>query len=585
MGTASLHSARPQSRRLAVALLAGAFLGMLLTGCTATHYQKSADKEVYGIIQNVENHIFGHSNQFSINTPYSGRKPDSVLPDELIVSREITNRRTLTIEGALHLAATQSRRYQSEKDKLYLTALTLTGARHEFSPQFFGTITPNFERTRTGEQIGSVGSRFGFTQMLKSGGKFGVTLANDLLRYYTGDPRRSAITLISANLSQPLLRGFGKNNPTVEALTQAERDVVYAVRSYTFFQEQFAVEIVNDYFALLAQKDIIRNRYTNYLGRVQSTKRLEARAHDREQVSQVDQARQSELTAKNNYINSVANFFTALDQFKIKLGLPLGERLYLDDNALTQLEGAGLIPSAVNPDAAFRAAIDNQLLVLNAIDKFEDSQRKVRVAANQLKADINLVGEAELQYSEGQDSRGQNYAKFDPDNYRAAVGLQLDLPFDRLNQRNTYRRSLVNFETAIRDFTLALDELKDSINNGLRTLEQRRENYEIQKVALDLANRRVESTTLLLQAGRAEVRDLLDAQDSQINAENSLTAALVDYQTTRMQLMLDIGTLNTDQPEFWLKDHLAGYADLRARAVPAGGQNAPVRPPDYYFNN
>ena len=555
-------------------------LVVLLAGCTAAHYQKSADKEVYGIIQNVEKHIFGHTNQFSIDTEYSNRKVDSILPDELIVSREITNHRTLTIEGALQLAATQSRRYQSEKDKLYLTALTLTGARHEFSPQFFGTITPNFERTRTGEQIGSVGSRFGVTQTLKSGGQFGVTLANDLLRYYTGDPRRSAITLISANLSLPLLRGFGKNNPAVEALTQAERDVVYAVRTYTYFQEQFSVEIVNDYFALLAQKDIIRNRYTNYLGRVQSTQRLEARAKDREQVMQIDQARQSELTAKNNYINSVANFFTSLDQFKIKLGLPLGERLYLDDNALAQLESAGLIPSAVNPDAAFRAAIDNQVLVLNAIDKFEDSQRKVRVAANRLKADINLVGEAAIESTKPTD-----YANFDPDTYRAGVGLQLDLPFDRLNERNTYRRSLVSFETAIRDFTLALDELKDSINNGLRTLAQRRFNYEIQKVALDLANRRVESTTLLLQAGRAEVRDLLDAQDSQINAENSLTAALVDYQTTRMQLMLDIGTLNTDQPEFWLKDHLAGNADLRARPVPTGEQNEPVRPPDFYFNN
>ena len=46
-------------------------------------------------------------------------------------------------------------------------------------------------------------------------------MANDILRYYTGDPRRSLISILTVNLSQPLLRGFGRNNPLVENLTQA----------------------------------------------------------------------------------------------------------------------------------------------------------------------------------------------------------------------------------------------------------------------------------------------------------------------------------------------------------------------------
>jgi hypothetical protein len=53
-----------------------------------------------------------------------------------------------------------------------------------------------------------------------------------------------------------------------------------------------------------------------------------------------------------------------------------------------------------------------------------------------------------------------------------------------------------------------------------------------------------------------------------------------------MQLMLDIGLLNTDLPEFWLKDHLAGAADLRIPATPAdASQNESVRPPEFYFSN
>ena len=40
---------------------------------------------------------------------------------------------------------------------------------------------------------------------------------------------------------------------------------------------------------------------------------------------------------------------------------------------------------------------------------------------------------------------------------------------------------------------------------------------------------------------------------------SAVTAALVGYQQTRLQLMLDIGALDTDVPKFWLKDHLAAF--------------------------
>jgi outer membrane protein TolC len=390
------------------------------------------------------------------------------------------------------------------------------------------------------------------------------------------------VSILSVNLTQPLLRGFGRNNPAVENLTQAQRNMVYAVRNYSFFQDQFALEILTDHLNLLAQKDIMRNRYTNYLGRVQSTKRLEARAADRERLADVDQARQAELTAKDNYVNAVASYRNSLDQFKIKLGLPLGEKLALDDQELDELEQTGLVPAPMDPVAAYRVATEKQLEILNAIDKFEDSKRKVRVAANQLQADLKIVADADLSSQPPTD-----YSHFDPDKVRANVGLQLNLPIDRLPERNSYRASLVTFESELRAFTLTLDTLKDSIDRGQRTLEQRRQNYDIQKNALELANRRVDSTTLLLEAGRAEVRDLVDAQDAQISAQNAVTAALVDYQLTRLQLMLDIGALDTDVPKFWLKDHLLAFLPSRPAASdnppqPKSGEEA-VIPPEQYF--
>ena len=554
---------------------------LLFAGCSAKHYRKSADNQAYTIVQQVEKQVFGHTNSFSIDTPYSARDPKSILPAELVEDRLQTNQRTLTIEDALKLSVEQSRRYQAAKETLYLTALTLTGQRHEFSPQFLGTLAGNVARGSDGEVSADGSGAVGVTQLLKSGGRLGVTLANDVLRYYTGDPRASIFSSLSVNLAQPLLRGFGRNNPQVEALTQAERNVVYAVRNFGFFQNEFALEIVNDYFALLAQQQNIQNRYTNYLGRLQSTKRLEARAHDREQLADVDQVRQAELTAKNNYVNSVALYRNALDQFKIKLGLPVGEKLTLDPNHLREIETNGLVTASLEPETAYRYAVSNQVNILTAIDRFEDSKRKIRVAADRLRAELNLIGNASLPTDDSED-----YTKFDPDKFRAGVGLQLNLPFDRLSERNTYRATLVSFESELRSLTLTLDNLKDGIQSGLRTLDQRRQNYEIQKNALELANRRVRSTTLLLEAGRAEVRDLVDSQDAQISTQTAVTAAQVDYQQTRLELLLQIGALDSSVDKFWLRDQLAALDALSNNASKqAAAGEQPVLPPDAYLAN
>src|ERR1017187_5635698 len=139
-------------------VLAGA---LLLFGCSQAHYRRSADKEVYGIIGQYESEIFGQTNAFTIDTHYSARKPEAILPAELIESRLQTGHRMLTNTQSLNLAVRSSRRYQSAKETLYLTALSLTGSRYAFSPQFFANSTATATRESDGDQFGSVNSQAG----------------------------------------------------------------------------------------------------------------------------------------------------------------------------------------------------------------------------------------------------------------------------------------------------------------------------------------------------------------------------------------------------------------------------------------
>jgi outer membrane protein TolC len=159
----------------------------------------------------------------------------------------------------------------------------------------------------------------------------------------------------------------------------------------------------------------------------------------------------------------------------------------------------------------------------------------------------------------------------------------LKLPLDRLKERNEYRTTLVKFEQQLRALALALDNVRDEIRQDLRTLELTRKEYDIQKNAVDLANSRVEGTTLLLQAGRVQMRDLLEAQSALVTAKNALTAAMVEYHAARWGLLRDLGVIRTDMDRFWLaKQTIPVQAGAAGAVVPQPDAERLI-PPDELF--
>ncbi|HQL65096.1 MAG TPA: TolC family protein, partial [bacterium] len=76
----------------------------------------------------------------------------------------------------------------------------------------------------------------------------------------------------------------------------------------------------------------------------------------------------------------------------------------------------------------------------------------------------------------------------------------------------------------------------------------------VQKNSLELATKRVESTDLMLQAGRATTRDLLEAQESFLDAKNSLSSAIVNYLISYLELLRDTEQLQLDDTGVWKGD-------------------------------
>ena len=552
----------------------------LITGCSRERYRAQADKDVYGILGHKQQLLFGRTNAFSIDTPYSPRDPKDIRWEELLGDRNGgMGRKVLTLDDALRIAVEHNRQYQFRKEALYLSALTLTGDRHDFSKRPFASLNTHVARETDKDGRIEGGGGLGFTQLLESGGTISATLANDMLRYFTGDPRRSVTTVMSLNFTQPLLRGAGAD-VVAETLRQAEREVIYDLRTFALFQQTFATDVVTTYYRLLQRKDTVRNAYNNYIKLQKTRELLEAQLlGERRSKFEVDQAHQEELKGKSAYISSVEAYQTALDQFKITLGFPLGVELALDDAVLEDLKRAGLPLVETSEAASFAAAVDNKLDILNEIDRFEDSKRKIVVAADRLKANLTFVSGVSL----ANDS--VNYSKFDVSKYSANAGLQLDLPFDRLLQRNAYRATLIAFERSLRSLALTLDTARDSVRQGLRNLEQLQQTYAIQTNALQLADSRVAVSDLLLQAGRAQIRDKLEAQSAQVLAQNAVTQVLVDYLVARLKFLVDVGALRTEGERWWLQPQPLPAAAAPQPRRQQRGSDAIVEPPEKVFGN
>jgi outer membrane protein TolC len=192
----------------------------------------------------------------------------------------------------------------------------------------------------------------------------------------------------------------------------------------------------------------------------------------------------------------------------------------------------------MDESVAVALAFENRLDLREADGRVYDAQRQVVVRADMLGADLTLLGGAQVGTEDG---------RFRVD--RAL--LTLDLPLERTRERNDYRNSLIDLEQAARNVQMLEDQIKLSIRNQLRALVQSRESLKIQARSVVVAQKQVKSSNLFLEAGLADMRDLREAQDALVAAENSLTSAVIDYRITELDLQRDMGLLKVDARGLW----------------------------------
>ncbi len=528
----------------------------MIGGCSTEHYKAEADREVYEIITGKWQDGFGSKSNYIIsdcNVPAS--------PNDIKIEAAISASGVLSLAQALAIATAQNRDYQRQKEDLYLTALDLTLARHQFARQWFGTVDASYVRDSADERIG-YGAETGFNQLLADGAQIGTSIAIDWARFLTGDPDMSLGSVLSASITQPLLRGRGRKIAQ-ENLTQAERNALYQIRSFNRYRKMFVVSIVDAYYRVLQRRDAVTNAENNYNSRVASRERLEMEAEaGRKPNYEVDQARQSELSARDSYLRALQTYEQRLDEFKILLSLPTRTEIELDQNELKALETIGVTKPDYDLNAAIETALAQRLDLANSADAVQDSERKVIVAADNLGVELNLIGSANVN-----SAPKTKFERLQFQNGTYSFALEADLPLDRKAERNAYREALIALEQRRREFQGDVDEVELDVRQAYRQLVEAAERYQTQKTSLEVAETRVESTTFLLQAGRVTTRDLLESQDALLGAQNDVTAVLVDYAIAKLSFFRDVGILQVRPDGMWEQGNTVKKSDVGKSSV------------------
>ena len=251
---------------------------------------------------------------------------------------EIVLDKELTVE----LALMHSREFQTRVEQLYLQALSLSSNRFEFMLNWFGGSDLGFTATDDGfeaERDVSHSNQLGFNRALATGGQLAANMANSFNWSFggSGSSNFSAGNLAFA-LTQPLLRGAFRHVRT-ESLTQSERNLLYAVRDFARFRRQFYLDTVRRYLDILVQSQSVRIEEENVRLLELSVKEHEVRLK-RELVSpiQVDQVVQNYQSGRLSLINSKQDLQTALDQFKLRLGLPARISIKIDESFLSPFQ-------------------------------------------------------------------------------------------------------------------------------------------------------------------------------------------------------------------------------------------------------
>ena len=302
-------------------------------------------------------------------------------------------------------------------------------------------------------------------------------------------------------------------------------------------EEQVIERVANNYYQVYVQRqklsvidstyknttevrDIIKGQFENGLARKIDLDRMNVN------LSNIKTQRQQLINAVQLQENTL----------KFYMGMPIATPISIPNTEFTvtplSLEEA--------PDTTKRT----EYLLLKKQEQLYFYNKKAKQAEYyptlSVTAGYNYIGQGpELPWF-GKQSNGVYWSDF------STIGANLKVPiFNGFATRSRVRQADIDLRKTKEDIIdtklsldLAFENAKTQINNSLITINNQKENVQLAQDVLD-------NTQNNYQQGLASLTDLLDAENSYIEAQNNYTTALLDFKLAEVQLIKAKGELRT----------------------------------------
>jgi hypothetical protein len=183
-----------------------------------------------------------------------------------------------------------------------------------------------------------------------------------------------------------------------------------------------------------------------------------------------------------------------------------------------------------------------------------DSWRLIEFNADNLEANLDIVVDGDLQ------NVGDNPLRLRDINGQIRVGLRFDAPLTRLQERNTYRQALIEYQQARRAYYQFVDNVTATLRNTVRTIDLNQVNFEERRIAVLSAIDQVVLNDQIqklreergLETGVTAARDVVSALADLQTAQNDFLSVWLNYESQRLTLDWNLGTMNLGPDGMWI---------------------------------
>lgn len=264
--------------------------------------------------------------------------------------------------------------------------------------------------------------------------------------------------------------------------------------------------------------------------------------------------------------------------------------------ARARTESALLPEVEITAPEAFEIARRNRRDWANARASLVDSWRLIEFNADNLESNLDLRFDGDVL------NDGNNPFSLRSKTASFRVGLQWDAPITRLQERNTYRQSLIEFARAKRSYYQYEDGIWRLVRGQIRQLQANQFTFEYGRQSVRIAASQIQLNEDIrelrdsrgLGSGPTAARDTISALAALRSAQNALLNIYVNYEVVRRNIQFDIGTMELTPEGIWIDDgvidpdYLLTLPGTTAQALPGGAcsdcgiriRNQP-QPPEY----